>query len=221
MGIHTCVCVYISLWNVDPKTHFFLSSNFKPIFSSVSPIPRKNLPLMEETLPMLSSRRPEQTPVRLDNLPKSPRVPMEFLSRSWSASALEVSKALSQAPPLPPCMNSKSTLSSSSCTPTTTASIPEDVAGESEEVTPVLSGNQFYFATSATSQLVLDRIMSQSMREVRGSTWFLISLNLYLSIYFWSKFIIIWVWLVLAGSVTINIREAFTQLWTIERRRLI
>lgn len=30
----------------------------------------------------------------------------------------------------------------------------------------MLSGNQFSFASSVTSQLVLDRIMSQSMREV-------------------------------------------------------
>ncbi|RDX93036.1 VAN3-binding protein, partial [Mucuna pruriens] len=56
------------------------------------------------------------------------------MSRSWSASAMEVSKVLT------PC------------------------SGEAEELSTVC-GNQFSFASSATSQLVIDRIMSQSARE--------------------------------------------------------
>ncbi|KAL4340326.1 hypothetical protein GQ457_08G021200 [Hibiscus cannabinus] len=102
-------------------------------------------------------------------LPESPRGPMEFLSRSWSASALQVSKAV--APPqhhhsLTPITTPPKSTSGSSCT--TTTSVPEDVNGETEELDKAAAAavvsNQFSFTSSATctSQLVLERIMSQS-----------------------------------------------------------
>ncbi|KAH8515451.1 hypothetical protein H0E87_004062 [Populus deltoides] len=109
-----------------------------------------------EEIPLLNLRRPAYSPVCSNiPLPESPKLPMEFLSRSWSVSALEVSKSIS-------CMASNKSASSSTCTDA--SSIPEDVTGEmTEEIVHTNPfANQFPFASSATSQLVLERIMSQS-----------------------------------------------------------
>nr|GMD23660.1 VAN3-binding protein-like [Ipomoea batatas] len=82
-------------------------------------------------------------------LPESPRQPMEFLSRSWSASALQVCKALAAPKP-----------ASTIATPP-----PENAAAAEDEEPAKLLGTAFPFASSATSQLVLERIMSQSMHN--------------------------------------------------------
>ncbi|XP_016498114.1 VAN3-binding protein [Nicotiana tabacum] len=113
----------------------------------------------------------------LVNLPESPKAPMEFLSRSWSASALQVCKALtSSSPSLLPKASIANSCANITTTTTTTHSnntnstsssvitIPENISAE-EEDSAKLAGNTFSFASSATSQLVLERIMSQSMHN--------------------------------------------------------
>lgn len=82
--------------------------------------------------------------------PENVKDPMEFLSRSWSAAALEVVKTLS--PPTAPGRGGGA------------AAVLEDLAGEvEEEDVGMVAGNPFTFACSATSQLVMERIMSQSV----------------------------------------------------------
>ncbi|AQK64187.1 VAN3-binding protein-like [Zea mays] len=73
--------------------------------------------------------------------------PLEFLSRSWSASG----RALAPTPPPPPAAFAASP-------------IAEDAACELDDggVVAAASGSSFSFASAATSQLIMERILAQS-----------------------------------------------------------
>ncbi|CAN6847019.1 unnamed protein product [Brassica oleracea] len=84
--------------------------------------------------------------------PETPLNSMEFLSRAWSASATEVTRAVVASPTSqPPQMRFSEIQSASDVT-----LLPED------EENGIVSGNTFSFASSETSLMVMERIMAQS-----------------------------------------------------------
>ncbi|KAL3517609.1 hypothetical protein ACH5RR_020198 [Cinchona calisaya] len=111
-------------------------------------------------------------------LPESPRQAMEFLSRSWRISAME-RKALAAALAtslLPKGAASFAANSSTTSTCSTTATACSNaVLAAHENMKPIreeevkvedsaklISGNTFFFASSATSQLLLECIIAQT-----------------------------------------------------------
>eukprot|EP01018_Ginkgo_biloba_P002606 Gb_33098 [translate_table: standard] len=109
----------------------------------------------------------EDAPICLPSLPfpppETPLEPMEFLSRSWSISALEVSKALA---PLTG-HNGGGNRAWFNSVDNKVAAANEGTGPKAEKLLPVTA--PFAFASSATSQLVMERILSQSEQSLHTS----------------------------------------------------
>ncbi|CAN8247850.1 unnamed protein product [Cochlearia groenlandica] len=84
--------------------------------------------------------------------PETPLDSMEFLSRTWSASATEVSRAVVASPTSQPPQTRFSEIENVS----DVILVPED------DENGVVTGNTFSFASSETSFMVMERIMAQS-----------------------------------------------------------
>lgn len=95
--------------------------------------------------------------------PEPPLDPLEFLSRSWSASA----SALDAPRPPPPAPSPSAVLG--------IGPIAEDAATAACEVVDdgsafAAAGSSFSFASAATSQLIMERILAQSVRACLTSS---------------------------------------------------
>ncbi len=95
---------------------------------------------IDEDYPMLMPTYPA---------PETPQEPMEFLSRSWSISSVEIARALAPPPPV------------SQLTGTAGHQLQQHSFHHSSSVDdPILETAPFTFASSMTSQLVMERIMT-------------------------------------------------------------
>jgi hypothetical protein len=85
--------------------------------------------------------------------PEPPLDPLEFLSRSWSASG----RAFAPPPPTPP--PAAHALAASPIAEDPSCEFDDGVAAAA-----AASGSSFSFASAATSQLIMERILAQSVR---------------------------------------------------------
>lgn len=115
--------------------------------------PAPHLANIEEDYPMF------MPPLKSFPAPETPQEPMEFLSRSWSISSVDVARALL------PKQQSGSSLGSSirSFSDATAGAGAGGGANHTSLEEPTLETAPFTFASTLTSQLVMDRLMAPSV----------------------------------------------------------
>ena len=148
--------------------------------------PAPHLANIEEDYPMF------MPPLKSFPAPETPQEPMEFLSRSWSISSVDVARAL-----LPKQQSGSSLGSSIRSFSDATAGAGAGAGGgvganHTSLEEPTLETAPFTFASTLTSQLVMDRLMAPSV----VGFWFTIAMSVSSSILrqtcvFWTLFLFV------------------------------